>query len=261
VRVLSLGLGIQSTALYLMSSRGECEIPRADVAIFADTGAEHPDTIKLGDWLLEWQKDNAGIPLHYIRERNYLDDIRDAHEDGESRVPSMPAFMKGSGMVNRQCTDIYKIRQVMGKVKELCGARTARDLPEMEMWLGISVDEAHRMKPNPKKKITNIFPLIDAGLSRLDCINYMKQFDCPNVRRSACVFCPFQSGADWQDLKENHPEQWKIACEVDEKYRAIAGRVLNSDIYVNRACVPLKDIEFADQIDLFGGECGGFCGL
>ena len=40
LKVISLGVGIQSTAVYLMSSIGY-KIPRADVAIFADPGAEH----------------------------------------------------------------------------------------------------------------------------------------------------------------------------------------------------------------------------
>jgi len=38
MKVISLGLGVQSTALYYMSSMGE--LPRADYAIFADTGGE-----------------------------------------------------------------------------------------------------------------------------------------------------------------------------------------------------------------------------
>ena len=42
MKIISLGLGIQSTAMYLMSSLNY--IDRADYAIFADPGAELPDT-------------------------------------------------------------------------------------------------------------------------------------------------------------------------------------------------------------------------
>ena len=45
MRIISLGLGVQSTAMYLMSSLGY--IDRADYAIFADPGAELPDTCLL----------------------------------------------------------------------------------------------------------------------------------------------------------------------------------------------------------------------
>ena len=47
MKVISLGLGVQSTALYLMSSSGAVE--RADYAIFSDPGAEHPKTYELLD--------------------------------------------------------------------------------------------------------------------------------------------------------------------------------------------------------------------
>jgi len=39
---ISLGAGVQSTALAVLSARGEKGVPRADVAIFADTGDEPP---------------------------------------------------------------------------------------------------------------------------------------------------------------------------------------------------------------------------
>ena len=42
MKIISLGLGVQSTAMYLMSSLGYIE--KADYAIFADPRAEHPKT-------------------------------------------------------------------------------------------------------------------------------------------------------------------------------------------------------------------------
>ena len=60
LKVISLGMGVQSTALYLMSSMGY-KVPRADVAIFSDPQAEHYKTYDMLKWLLQWQKDNDGI--------------------------------------------------------------------------------------------------------------------------------------------------------------------------------------------------------
>ena len=51
MKVIALGMGMQSTVLYLMSSMGQFE--RADHAIFSDPMAEHPETYKLVDWLLK----------------------------------------------------------------------------------------------------------------------------------------------------------------------------------------------------------------
>lgn len=44
LKIISLGLGVQSTALYYMSSMGE--LPRCNYAIFVDTGKEKKKTIE-----------------------------------------------------------------------------------------------------------------------------------------------------------------------------------------------------------------------
>ena len=73
IKCISLGMGVQTTALYYMSSLNICE--RADIAIFADTGAEHPGTHKALQQMLIWQKQNDGIPVRVMRERNLFKDI------------------------------------------------------------------------------------------------------------------------------------------------------------------------------------------
>ncbi len=61
LKIISLGMGVQSTALYLMSSLGYIE--RADYAIYADLKSEKPTTEKLVEYLLDWQKHNNGIEI------------------------------------------------------------------------------------------------------------------------------------------------------------------------------------------------------
>ena len=74
LKIISLGLGVQSTAMYLMSSLGQIE--RADYAIFADPGAELPDTYKLWDYLNIWREKNNGIPLIKKEKSLYKDIIK-----------------------------------------------------------------------------------------------------------------------------------------------------------------------------------------
>ena len=50
-RSLSLGAGVQSTVLALMAERGEHDLPKPDVAVFADTGWEPPSVYEHLDWL------------------------------------------------------------------------------------------------------------------------------------------------------------------------------------------------------------------
>ena len=73
MKVISLGMGVQSTALYLMSCNGD--LPRADYAVFADPGAEHKNTYDMLKWLIDWADKNDGIPIIVNKENNLLRDI------------------------------------------------------------------------------------------------------------------------------------------------------------------------------------------
>ena len=98
MKVIALGMGMQSTALYLMSSMGQFE--RADHAIFSDPMAEHPDTYKLVDWLLKWEKENDGIPIHIVKKNLYKDLMNGVNHRGKKFV-SIPVY-GGGKIIKRQ---------------------------------------------------------------------------------------------------------------------------------------------------------------
>ena len=52
LRVLSLGAGVQSTVMALMTMTGEIK-DKPDCAIFADTGAEPKNVYKHLEWLIK----------------------------------------------------------------------------------------------------------------------------------------------------------------------------------------------------------------
>ena len=111
LKIIALGLGMQSTALYLMSSKGI--INRADYAIFSDPGAELPDTYQLLKDLQIWQKRNNGIEIIVTKSDLYNDILSD---DIKKRDASIPAHVRNledqGGMLKRQCTSHYKIEPV-----------------------------------------------------------------------------------------------------------------------------------------------------
>ena len=115
MKVISLGMGVQSTAMYMMSSKNIIE--RADHAVFADPGAELPRTYEILEYLQDWASLNDGIPIHVTNERNLLKDIIKAQNSGD-RWASIPAFTESGGMIMRQCTGEYKIQPVIKKVRE-----------------------------------------------------------------------------------------------------------------------------------------------
>tara|TARA_R110002110_G_scaffold16915_1_gene72578 strand:- start:401 stop:751 length:351 start_codon:yes stop_codon:yes gene_type:complete len=116
------------------------------------------------------------------------------------------------------------------------------------------------MKVSQLPRVDYYYPLIKERMTRGDCYKFFKEKNFPIPDKSSCVFCPYHSDKNWQDLKENYPEQWDQCIEVDEAIRGSSKRGLNDKMYLHRSLIPLKDIEFADQQELFMCE-EGFCGL
>ena len=264
LKVLSLGVGVQSTALYLMSSMGY-KVPRADVAIFSDPGAESLDTYKTLKWLQKWKKQNNGIPIVVNNEKNlYKDIIEQVNTD--KKIPSMPLHLDSGVLALRQCTGRYKIEPVMKSTRALHNLKPRQRMLPTEMWLGISLDEIERMKESTAYNVKYFYPLIYHSMTRKDCIDFFKNNDFPVPAKSGCVFCPYTSNKTWSKLKKNNPEDFKIAVKADKALRNIPDKIKGWEgrkMYIHKSCVPLEDIDFGDtQLEMFEGyDCEGYCGL
>ncbi len=133
MKIIALGMGVQSTALWLMSSLGYIK-PRADYAIFADTGAEKTATI---EYFNNLNYDNY-IPLIKVNYKNIYKDLMKGENSSGNRFASIPAFSENGGMLRRQCTSEYKINQVDKKIRELYGLKKNQRYPKTEIWYGIT---------------------------------------------------------------------------------------------------------------------------
>lgn len=260
MKVISLGAGVQSSTLLLMSCIGEIE--KADCAIFADTGCEPQGVYAHLDWLEE-QASAYGIPVHRVSAGSLEDDVY-AHLDGQKdRVASIPFFLKGpdsdlEGMSRRQCTNDYKIAPIRRKIRTLMDKGE-----EVEMWIGISTDEIQRMKDSNVKYITHRWPLIEKRMSRSDCLEWYRGKGFRQPAKSACVFCPYRKNPEWQRMKEDEPEAFASAVEFDKRIRKMPK--INHECFLHRSLKPLDEIDFNEaegQFDFgFDNECEGMCGL
>jgi len=264
LKVISLGMGVQSTALYLMSSMGY-KVPRADVAIFADPQAEHYKTYDMLKWLLQWQKDNDGIEIIVNKDKNLLKDILNGQiQSGRLRkFAAIPAFGESGGMLRRQCTREYKIEPVKQSARRLHKLKKHKRMKPTEMWLGISTDEIERMKESQLYNIKYFYPLIYHRISRNDCIQFFKDNNFPVPVKSSCTFCPYHSNKFWAEIQKENGVAWKQSVAVDESIRNVISRGDDDKIYLHPSCKPLKEIDFEDdQLELFEGyDCEGYCGL
>jgi len=258
LRILSLGAGVQSTTLALMVKHGD--LPMVDCAVFADTGWE-PKAVYAH---LDWLESVLPFTVHRVMEGNIREDLEAAHKG--KRWLSIPAFSKGGGMVRRQCTKEYKIVPIRRKVRELAGLTRKKSpaFPVVEQWIGISMDEAIRMKPSQEAWQENIWPLIDKGMTRRDCLKWLEERQYSVPPKSACIGCPYNSDARWAERRENTPEEFAEAVAIDKMIRS-GVRGMTAKLYLHRSMKPLDEVKFtADergQPDLFNNECKGMCGV
>lgn len=286
LRAISLGAGVQSSTAALLAKHGEIT-PMPDCGIFADTEDE-PHFTKTFDpttnrWIeggvygwLDWLERQLPFPVYRVSRGNLMKDsqrIARSKKSGKLYMKgNIPAFVLGpdgsKGILGRKCTNDYKIVPIQKKVRELLGVKRGGKTVLCEMLIGISMDEAIRMKPSRKPYIRNIYPLIDLRMSRKDCLNWMLRNNYPIPPRSACVSCPFHGDKEWKHLKENAPEDFASAVETERQFQAAAARqnALNGIPFLHSSCRPLDDVDFdanphAGQLDLFMNECEGLCGV
>jgi ribosomal protein L44E len=272
LRVLSLGAGVQSTTLALMIEKGE--IPMVQAAVFADVKGEPMAVYKHLDWL----EKQLSYPIYRVTWRDLKQDILDA-STGKYKAFTAPFYTKNpktgkKKMLRRQCTFMYKINPVVQEVRRLLGLKKGEKRDKstrVEMLMGISKDEVFRVKTNRMSYITNIYPLIDKDMTRLNCLEWMSKNNYPKPPRSACTFCPYHSNEEWKEIKKNK-EEWQEVVAMDKAIRhqeKHKDKFKNSndtldELFLHRDAIPIDQVDFDkkkdNQLDMFQSECEGMCG-
>jgi len=295
IRLLSLGAGVPSTTLMLMAAHGEIG-PMPDCAIFADTGSE-PKAVYAH---LEWLRSPNVLPvlIYIVSTGNIRDNLIEAAAG--RRWASIPSFAKtvtpagtevpvldedkdselveiatrrtwteiiSIGMIRRACTTDYKIVPIRRKVRELLGLTRKRSpaILVAEQWIGISLEEASRIKPNFEDWQVNRWPLIEKRMTRRDCLAWLLRHDYPEPPKSACIGCPFHDDARSRFMRDHDPAAWAYAVDIDDTLRT-GLRGIRGAIYLHRSCIPLSQVDLSTagdrgQLDLWPNECEGMCGV
>jgi hypothetical protein len=265
LRILSLGAGVQSTTVALLSAAGV--LPKLDAAIFADTGWEPAAVYTHLNRLEREVLQPAGIPLYRVSVGN----IREDALNPEHRFASMPLFIKnqggGDGMTRRQCTGEYKLKPIKAQARRLLGYPHPTPVPRgvyAEQWIGISRDEIGRAKDSGIKYLRSAFPLLDLGgaadgregWTRDDCTRYLRANSWETTPKSACIGCPFHGNAQWRKLRDEQPAEWADAVAFDTAIRSgndrgnANGKPLLGEAYLHRSRLPLAQAPI-DRVTAF----------
>lgn len=247
INVLSLGVGVQSTAVLL--KYGEL----FDFAIFADTGAEPLAVYELLEKLKKISKTKIIVTM---RDNLSLE----PKKFNFSTVPLYFVKNEKKGMGRRFCTGLYKITAVDKAIKKELGMKKhARMKHKINLHIGISIDEQGRVRKPREVWKEHCYPLIKDNMSRKDCIDYVKKNFNITPARSACVFCPYKKDIEFATLTK---EDFKRAVVFDNSIRYIRKGIKQ---YVHRSCKPLSEIDFSSIKDnyqfSFDQHCDGGCGI
>lgn len=249
-RVFSFGGGRQSHAVMCLQAAG---LLHYDLFIFSNVGldSENPDTI---EYIEKYTKPFAQkhhipfIEIQKTRRGKVLTLMEFAMEQNRS-VP-LPAYLSTGAPANRTCTVEFKIRVVdrylrtHGIRAEICG-------------LGISTDEFQRAKTQEWKiDITTgqlkrlEYPLLDLRLNLNSCVKIIRDNGLPEPPKSSCFFCPFHSPAEWIRIKNQKPQLFEKAVELEKRLNEKRQYLGRDRMFLHRNLIPLEQA-VGSQMDLF----------
>tara|TARA_Y100000310_G_scaffold343552_1_gene451769 strand:+ start:3318 stop:4124 length:807 start_codon:yes stop_codon:yes gene_type:complete len=216
LRVISLGWGVQSWTLAAMTALGE--FPSVDFAIHSDTTHELAGTYAHAAKWTPWLE-RRGVKVVTVT-ANRPDVVREERGKDKGAV-LVPAFTNGQsgkhlGQTQRQCTYDWKIMPQRRFIRTQIGPPKPGAVESLQ---GISLDEFHRMRTSDVAYIANVYPLVDARISRADCVAWLESRGLDVPPKSACSFCPYHSQAYWKRLKRAGGPDWDHAVSADEVIR------------------------------------------
>lgn len=261
LRTISYGGGVQSSALCVLAVQGK--LGRIDAALFANVGddSEHPASLRyVREVMTPWAAER-GLPVIEL-DRTKRDGSTETlwgrlMKDGSRSLP-IPIRMSNGAPGNRSCTADFKIK-VVGKWLKANGADAANPA---DVLIGISTDEVQRIgnkKVEPYER--PIYPLIDLGLSRGDCMQVIRDAGLPVPPKSSCFFCPFHRPAMWAEMRRDDPELFAKSQQLEDTLNERRVMLGKDPVWLTRFNRRLSDAVAEAQTPLFtDGEFGdGAC--
>jgi len=226
MKVISLGWGVQSFTLAAMAALGELD--PVDAVIHSDTRHEKQGTYKFAEKWTPWLVEHA-VNVVTV----YNEDLAAADVYGGVYVPAFTSNGKTDGQLRRQCTDRWKLRPMRKWLQD------HRQGEIVEQWLGISLDEAHRVRQPDVKYLTNRHPLIERMMTRNACKTWLLSNGLEVPPKSSCTFCPYNNRDGWRQVKQNI-DDWAEAIATDKAIREMRPPF---DLFIHPARIPLDEVD------------------
>lgn len=246
LRVFAHGGGVQSTAALVLSAQGRIDFP---VHLFCNVGddSEHPATLRyVREVSMPYAKAH-GVELVEIRRPGPT--LRQAISQQHDRtIVSIPMRGANGAPGRRECTGRWKMRVLDAELRER-GAK----LRKAVLGIGISVDEIERAgKKDGGAYVTRVYPLIDLGLRRSDCLALIAEAGLPEPPKSSCYFCPFHRPSVWAEMRRDEPELFEQAAQLESEINTEREKRQREPVWLTRFARPLREAIGEAQPTLFG---------
>jgi hypothetical protein len=242
--VLSFGAGVNSVALMVVLLERKYPL---DEVVFADTGAEVPETYAYVEMAGEYLR-RAGVPMTVVRPTARAVGL---YETAWRRrvIPSA---------IWRWSTRDFKVGPLARHYRQRYSS--------VAQYLGIAFDEIERMKPSSVANVENVYPLVELRITRKECLTLIAAAGLPTPVKSGCFFCPFNSLDRWRWLHETHPDLFERAIALEERSKHYPRQRLTDQVFRGRATMPLRELRqaFSEGKPLRRSQarevpCGGEC--
>lgn len=188
----SCGGGRQSVGIGALIVRGN--LPKPDIAVIVDTERENSSTWTYYGEILQPELARVGVDLVRVKKSDFA--TVDLYRNDDLLIP---AFTTQTGKVSKLptfCSNEWKQRVVRRYLRSI-------GVTDCDLWLGISTNEADRMKDSGLKWLRHVYPLIDLGFTVEDCIRVTEEVGWPPAFWSSCWMCPNKGKAEWLALTDD----------------------------------------------------------
>lgn len=257
--IQSFGGGPPSCALLVLNITGHV-LPKADLVVFADTGAEHPKTYKAVEFYRDYCKAHE-LRFEIVQSRfGSLEKavLQNTPGRGATNIP-IPIRTASGGQWPRHCTRAWKVVPIYNFLRQSFPEGTFR------LQFAMTWDEIWRMKESKLPRVTNVYPLIDARMGRDASIALLSQAGLLLPVRSSCYFCPMKGVGGWARMRIEDPDLFERTANLEEAINRRLETRAGYDgqrVFLSGRLKPLRSAFPAGQQLLFGddGYCEtGFC--
>lgn len=256
VHVVSFGGGINSTAMLVGMVEQRVKY---DLALFADTGGEKPETYEHVETMNEWLVARGYPPIETVRyvPQRFKHEAYSTLEGNCLANETLPSIAFGY----KSCSMKWKVDPQDARARTFAPAVEAFARGErVQKSIGYHADEQRRIAGGRRDEhlYEYRYPLAEWGWRQIDCLAAIQRAGIPIPPKSACFFCPSSTKAEIVQLRRKHPDLYDRAIEMEN--RARDGRHGLSTVRGLGRKFSWRDVDAAKPDDADPMPCGCYDG-